>query len=68
VRWIHTIGTGVDRFPLHAVGNAILTCSRGGSAIPIAESSCVCPVGFVEGPGSTRDDLLSVPAWLRRST
>jgi phosphoglycerate dehydrogenase-like enzyme len=37
VRWIHTIGTGVDRFPFHAVGSAILTCSRGGSAIPIAE-------------------------------
>jgi phosphoglycerate dehydrogenase-like enzyme len=37
VRWIHTIGTGVDRFPMHAVGNAMLTCSRGGSAIPIAE-------------------------------
>lgn len=37
VRWIHTIGTGVDRFPMHAVGNAILTCSRGGSATPIAE-------------------------------
>jgi len=37
VRWIHTIGTGVDRFPLHAVGSAVLTCSRGGSAVPIAE-------------------------------
>ena len=37
VRWIHTIGTGVDRFPLDAVGDRILTCSRGASAIPIAE-------------------------------
>jgi len=37
VRWIHTIGTGVDRFPMHVVGSAILTCSRGGSATPIAE-------------------------------
>jgi len=37
VRWIHTIGTGVDRFPLDAVGDRILTCSRGGSAVPIAE-------------------------------
>ncbi len=37
VRWIHTIGTGVDRFPLEAVGSRILTCSRGGSAVPIAE-------------------------------
>ncbi|HZO08158.1 MAG TPA: NAD(P)-dependent oxidoreductase [Myxococcota bacterium] len=37
VRWIHTIGTGVDRFPLDVVGDRILTCSRGASAIPIAE-------------------------------
>jgi phosphoglycerate dehydrogenase-like enzyme len=37
VRWVHTIGTGVDRFPFDAVGSALLTCSRGGSAIPIAE-------------------------------
>jgi phosphoglycerate dehydrogenase-like enzyme len=37
VRWIHTIGTGVDRFPLEAVGDRILTCSRGASEIPIAE-------------------------------
>ena len=37
VRWIHTIGTGVDRFPLDAVGERLLTCSRGASAIPIAE-------------------------------
>src|SRR5262245_44911103 len=34
VRWIHTIGTGVDRFPLELVGDRILTCSRGASAIP----------------------------------
>lgn len=37
VRWIHTIGTGVDRFPLDVVGDRLLTCSRGASAIPIAE-------------------------------
>ncbi len=37
VRWIHTIGTGVDHFPLHAVGNRVLTCARGASSIPIAE-------------------------------
>ena len=37
VRWIHTIGTGLDRFPLEAVGDRILTCARGASAIPIAE-------------------------------
>jgi phosphoglycerate dehydrogenase-like enzyme len=38
VRWVHTIGTGVDRFPLEAVlPDQILTCSRGASAIPISE-------------------------------
>jgi phosphoglycerate dehydrogenase-like enzyme len=37
VRWIHTLGTGVDRFPLGLVGDRTLTCSRGASAVPIAE-------------------------------
>ena len=37
VRWIHTLGTGVDRFPLALVGDRTLTCSRGASAVPIAE-------------------------------
>jgi phosphoglycerate dehydrogenase-like enzyme len=37
VAWIHTVGTGVDRFPLHLVGERTLTCSRGASTIPIAE-------------------------------
>jgi phosphoglycerate dehydrogenase-like enzyme len=37
VRWVHTVGTGVDRFPLGAIGDRLLTCSRGASAIPIAE-------------------------------
>ena len=37
VRWVHTMGTGVDRFPLELVGERTLTCSRGASAVPIAE-------------------------------
>ena len=37
VRWVHTYGTGVNRFPFDALGSAVLTCSRGGSGIPIAE-------------------------------
>ena len=37
VAWVHTVGTGVDRFPLGVVGERLLTCSRGASAIPIAE-------------------------------
>lgn len=37
VRWIHVLGTGVDRFPFDRVGDCTVTCSRGASAIPIAE-------------------------------
>ncbi|MCB1014742.1 MAG: hypothetical protein KDB10_06450 [Acidimicrobiales bacterium] len=38
VTWVHTIGTGVDRFPLDRIGPGVtLTCSRGASAEPIAE-------------------------------
>lgn len=37
VRWVHVIGTGVDAFPLALLGDRILTCSRGASAVPIAE-------------------------------
>ena len=37
VRWVHALGTGIDRFPLELLGDRVLTCSRGASAIPIAE-------------------------------
>jgi phosphoglycerate dehydrogenase-like enzyme len=37
VRWVHTLGTGVDRFPFDLLGDRPLTCSRGASAVPIAE-------------------------------
>lgn len=37
VRWIHTYGTGVDRFPLDSLGDRVLTCSRGASAKAISE-------------------------------
>jgi phosphoglycerate dehydrogenase-like enzyme len=37
VRWVHAYGTGVDDFPFAALGGRPLTCSRGASAIPIAE-------------------------------
>src|SRR5688572_10622290 len=37
VRWIHALGTGIDRFPLDLLHGQVLTCSRGASAIPIAE-------------------------------
>ena len=37
VRWVHVVGTGIDAFPLHLLGDQLLTCSRGASAVPIAE-------------------------------
>jgi len=37
VRWVHVLGTGIDAFPLHTLTDQVLTCSRGASAVPIAE-------------------------------
>lgn len=37
VRWVHTFGTGVNRYPFDTLGEARLTCSRGASAVPISE-------------------------------
>jgi phosphoglycerate dehydrogenase-like enzyme len=38
VRWVHNLGTGVDRFPFALLApEQVLTCSRGASAEPIAE-------------------------------
>lgn len=46
VRWVHTLGTGVDRFPFAALGDRVLTCSRGASAIPIAEFALAAMLAF----------------------
>jgi phosphoglycerate dehydrogenase-like enzyme len=46
VRWIHTVGTGVDRFPLDCVGDRVLTCARGATAVPIAEWALACMLAF----------------------
>ncbi|HJT38550.1 MAG TPA: NAD(P)-dependent oxidoreductase [Actinomycetota bacterium] len=37
VRWVHVLGAGVDGFPLDAVGDRLLTSSRGAAAPAIAE-------------------------------
>lgn len=46
VRWVHTIGTGVDRFPIDQIGGCILTCARGASAVPIAEWTLAMMLAF----------------------
>lgn len=54
VRWVHLIGTGIDKFPLHLIGDElILTNSRGLSAVPISEWVMACMLSFVKRmPGS----------------
>ena len=37
VRWIHSLSTGMDGFPLELARGRTLTCSRGSAAVPIAE-------------------------------
>ncbi|MEX0664232.1 MAG: NAD(P)-dependent oxidoreductase [Acidimicrobiia bacterium] len=37
VRWMHLPGTGIDSWPRHLLEGRTVTCSRGVSAIPIAE-------------------------------
>ena len=37
VRWVHCYGTGVDGVPAGVFEGRLVTCSRGASAIPIAE-------------------------------
>ncbi|MEC7628613.1 MAG: NAD(P)-dependent oxidoreductase [Pseudomonadota bacterium] len=42
LKWIHIFGTGIDGFPLEATGDAILTSSRGASAVQVAEWAFTC--------------------------
>ena len=37
LRWLHVLGTGVDNFPFELAGGRLITCSRGATAVPIAE-------------------------------
>ena len=37
VRWVHVLATGVDSIPLERLRECVVTCSRGASAVPIAE-------------------------------
>ena len=53
VAWVHAYGTGVDAFPFAALGESPLTCSRGASAIPIAEWVLAVMLAFEKQlPGS----------------
>ena len=37
VEWVHVTSTGIDGFPLELLGDRVMTCSRGASAIGISE-------------------------------
>lgn len=42
LKWIHVFGTGIDGFPLEALGDTILTSARGASAVQVAEWAFTC--------------------------
>jgi phosphoglycerate dehydrogenase-like enzyme len=47
VRWVHSLSTGIDSFPIDALPDDVtLTCSRGASAVPIAEFVLAAMLAF----------------------
>lgn len=42
LKWIHVFGTGIDGFPLEALGDTILTSARGASGVQVAEWAFTC--------------------------
>jgi phosphoglycerate dehydrogenase-like enzyme len=46
VRWVHVLGAGVDGFPFEALGDRVLTCSRGASSQAIAEFVLAAMLAF----------------------
>jgi phosphoglycerate dehydrogenase-like enzyme len=47
VCWVHSLSTGVDSFPIHVLPDDVaLTCSRGASAVPIAEFVLAAMLAF----------------------
>jgi len=49
VRWVHTLGTGMDKFPLELIDGQVLSCSKGASAIPISEWVLAVMLAFAKG-------------------
>lgn len=46
LKLLHVLGTGVDGFPLDLVGDRIVTCSRGASAVAISEFAMAAMLAF----------------------
>ncbi len=46
VQWVHVFAAGVDGFPFELLGDRVLTCSRGASAVAIAEFALTTMLAF----------------------
>jgi phosphoglycerate dehydrogenase-like enzyme len=46
VGWVHVFAAGVDGFPFELLGDRVLTCSRGASAVAIAEFALTTMLAF----------------------
>ena len=46
VKWVHLPSTGVDSYPLEQFRGHVVTCSRGASAVPIAEFVLAAMLAF----------------------
>ncbi len=56
VQWVHVFAAGVDGFPFELLGDRVLTCSRGASAVAIAEFTLAVMLAFEKQlPGSWID-------------
>ena len=56
VEWVHVTSTGIDGFPLELLGDRVMTCSRGASAIGISEWCLAMMLAFEKNlPGVWRD-------------
>lgn len=49
IEWVHVVGTGVDAFPLDAIRDQVLTCSRGISGDLIGEWVFAQMLAFAKG-------------------
>lgn len=58
LKWVHVFGTGIDNFPLHLIGDRVLTCGRGSSSVPIAEWTLAMMLDFEK---KLPDSCISAP-------
>jgi len=64
---VHALGTGVDAFPLHLLEGRVLTCSRGASAVPIAEWVMAVMLAFEKRLPESWIHAVPAQGWSRAS-